>query len=96
VVPRELHLRIGARRGAEFPCPGCEPPCKAHDFKEMTRRHLNVFPPPCHVTAPVPRVECPEHGARRIKVPWPRAGSRFTLVFEQAADSVIDFSAVSP
>ena len=29
--------------------------------------------------------DCPEHGVLRITVPWAREGSRFTLLFEQAA-----------
>jgi transposase len=51
----------------------------------MTWRHLNFFQHHCYVTAPVPRVRCAEHGVKRIEVPWARAGSRFTLLFEQAA-----------
>jgi len=30
-------------------------------------------------------VRCSEHGVRRIQVPWARKGSKFTLLFEQAA-----------
>lgn len=33
----------------------------------------------------MPRTDCPEDGVLRIKVPWAREGSRFTLLFEQAA-----------
>jgi transposase len=33
----------------------------------------------------VPRTDCREHGVKRIQVPWVREGSRFTLLFEQAA-----------
>jgi hypothetical protein len=33
----------------------------------------------------VPRTDCPEDGVLRITVPWAREGSRFTLLFEQAA-----------
>jgi len=29
--------------------------------------------------------DCPDHGVKRIQVPWAREGSRFTLLFEQAA-----------
>ena len=87
--PHELHLRVGARRGAQFPCPTCGRSCKAHDFKEMTWRHLNFFEHHCYLTAPVPRVDCPEHGVKRIQVPWAREGSSFTLLFEQAALALV-------
>ena len=33
----------------------------------------------------MPRVDCPDHGVKRAAVPWARPGSRFTLLFEQAA-----------
>jgi len=83
--PHELRLSLKADRGSEFPCPECERMCKAHDYTDMTWRHLNFFQHHCYITAPVPRVRCPQHGVRRIKVPWARKGSKFTLLFEQAA-----------
>ena len=83
--PHQLHLEVAAERGALFPCPACGKPCKAHDFAEFTWRHLNFFQHHCYVTAKVPRTDCPEDGVLRITVPWAREGSRFTLLFEQAA-----------
>lgn len=84
-TPHKLRLSLKAERGAEFPCPVCGKMCKAHDFKEMTWRHLNFFQHHCYLTASVPRVRCPEHGVKRVQVSWARKGSRFTLLFEQAA-----------
>jgi transposase len=83
--PNELHLEVVAERGALFACPECKRACKAHDFESFTWQHLNFFQHHCFITARVPRVECPEHGVRRVAVPWARPGSRFTLLFEQAA-----------
>ena len=82
-TPHELHLVLGADRGATYPCPTCGQNCKAHDFEEFTWRHLNFFQHHCYLTARVPRVTCPNHGTRRIVVPWSRPGSNFTLLFEQ-------------
>jgi len=87
--PYELQLCAGTRSRAEFPCPVCGRACKAHDFKEMTWRHLNFFQHHCYLTAPMPRVSCPEHGVKRIEVPWAREGSAFTLLFEQAALALV-------
>lgn len=84
-APNELRIELAADRGALFPCPDCGRPCKAHDFAEFTWRHLNFFQHHCYITAKVPRTDCPEHGVKRIQVPWAREGSRFTLLFEQAA-----------
>jgi transposase len=83
--PHELHLRVEAERGAQFGCPVCGRLCQAHDFKDFTWRHLNFFQHHCYITAKVPRTNCPEHGVRRVQVPWAREGSHFTLLFEQAA-----------
>ena len=83
--PNELHLEVAAARGARFACPDCGRLCKAHDFAEFIWRHLNFFQHHCYVTARVPRTDCPDHGVKRIQVPWARDGSRFTLLFEQAA-----------
>src|SRR6267154_1089874 len=83
--PYELHLEVVADRGALFACPDCKRACKAHDFESFTWRHLNFFQHHCFITARVPRVDCPDHGVKRVTVPWARAGSRFTLLFEQAA-----------
>src|SRR3984957_9873399 len=83
--PHELHLEVAADRGSLFPCPVCGKPCKAHDFAEFTWRHLNFFQHHCYITAKIPRTDCGEHGVLRITAPWAREGSRFTLLFEQAA-----------
>jgi transposase len=89
VNPQELKIRLKADRGSEFPCPDCDQMCKAHDFREKTWRHLNFFQHHCYITAHVPRTNCPEHGVKSINVPWARKGSHFTLLFEQAAMTLV-------
>ena len=88
-TPNRLDLRIGADRGAMYRCPECGEMCKAHDFLEMTWRHLNFFQHHCYLTASVPRVNCPKHGIHRVQVPWAREGSRFTLLFEQVIMALV-------
>jgi len=88
-TPHELRLIIGAKRGAKYPCPVCGKLCSAHDFKEMTWRHLNFFQHHCYITAKVPRINCPEHGVKRVNIPWARKGSRFTMLFEQFAMTLV-------
>ena len=87
--PHELHLTVEAERGERYPCPECGEMCKAHDFKEETWRHLNFFQHHCYIHARVPRVNCSEHGIKRAQVPWARKGSAFTLLFEQAALTLV-------
>lgn len=87
--PHEVYLEVTADRGAEYPCPECGRLCKARDFQEFTWRHLNIFQYHCYVTGRMPRVDCPDHGTRRVMAPWAREGSRFTLWFEQAALTLV-------
>lgn len=81
--PSELRLQVAADRGSYYPCPKCGELCQAHDFKELTWRHLNFFQHLCLIKARVPRVACTKHGVHRVEVPWARPGSGFTLLFEQ-------------
>lgn len=69
-IPHELHMEIGAYRGAGYPCPGCGRTCKAHDFRDFTWRHLKFFQHHCCLTARVPRIDCPEHEIRWGDDPW--------------------------
>ncbi len=87
--PQELPLELAADRGSLFPCPNCGKPCPAHDFKELRWRHVNFFQHHCLLTAKVPRIRCPEHGVKRIVVPWARQDSHCTLLFEQVVMSLV-------
>lgn len=89
VSPHRLELYVEAERGSLFPCPECGKACPAHDFADKTWRHLNFFQHHCYLHARVPRTKCPEHGVKRIEVPWARPGSDFTLLFEQVAMSLV-------
>lgn len=89
VSPHRLELFVEAERGSLYPCPDCGKACPAHDFADKTWRHLNFFQHHCHLHARVPRTKCPDHGVKRIEVPWARPGSDFTLLFEQAAMSLV-------
>jgi transposase len=37
------------------------------------------------VHADVPRVDCPTHGVKQIRIPWAEPGSQFTALFERLA-----------
>lgn len=56
--------------------------CKAYDTTKKTWRHLNFFEHRAYLHARTPRVECSECGVKLVEVPWARAGSDFTLLFE--------------
>jgi len=81
---KRLDIKIGFKRGATFACPVCGAPAPAYDTSEKTWRHLNFFQYEAYLTACVPRVKCPnaDCGVKQVPVPWARAGSGFTLLFE--------------
>jgi len=87
--PNELQLNVGTERGTQFECSKCQQQCVAHDYQEKKWRHLNFFQHHCFIIAKVPRIKCPKHGIHLIDVPWARAGSGFTLLFEQVALSLV-------
>lgn len=80
-----LDIVLDFARGARFGCP--EPECAqrvcpVHDTADKTWRHLDFFQHQAFLHARVPRVRCAEHGVHLVAVPWARAGSGFTLLFE--------------
>jgi transposase len=80
---RRLDLRIDFPKGSRFCCPECgRRGLKVHDSEEKTWRHLDFFQHQAYLTARVPRVRCPEHSVRQVRLPWARERSGFTLLFE--------------
>jgi transposase len=77
-----LEIEIDFIKGAQLPCPSCGKSCPAHDTVSHTWRHMDFWQHPTFLRARVPRVRCSEHGVRKAGVPWSRAGSGFTLLFE--------------
>src|SRR6266542_4037578 len=80
---RRLDLYLDFPKGARFPCPeGDHPACPVHDTEPKTWRHLDFFQHQAYLHARVPRVSCPTHGTRQVRLAWARPGSGFTLLFE--------------
>lgn len=73
-----------------WPCPECDKPCGLHDHdKERAWRHLDSCAFQTHLHARIPRVNCPEHGVRQVRVSWAEPRSRFTAMFERLAIDVL-------
>ena len=80
---KRLDIEIDFKTGGRFACPDCgRADCPVHDTVKKTWRHLNFFQHQAFLHARVPRIDCPDHGARLVAVPWARPGSGFTLLFE--------------
>ena len=86
---RELHLRIGFVTGSKFQDEaGVD--CAVHDTIERQWQHLNFFEHHCFLHCKVPRITTSEGKVRTVGVPWARAQSGFTLLFEAFALALIE------
>ncbi|MBD3346113.1 MAG: ISL3 family transposase [Chitinivibrionales bacterium] len=67
---------------ATFRCPECNSSGPIHDHRVKRWRHL----PTCHlrtvIEARTPRITCPNHGVRQVRVDWADGNSSFTSLFE--------------
>jgi transposase len=77
----DLWLEHDATR---WPCPDCGELMAGFDHAEpRTWRHLDTCQFETHLHAEIPRVQCPTHGVRQVRVPWAEPRSRFTLLMER-------------
>ena len=79
---KRLDIYLNFKLGSKFKCPECATLCGAYDSNQLSWQHLNFFQYKTYLHAWVPRIECPEHGVKKIDVPWARDRSGFTLLFE--------------
>jgi len=77
-----LYVDIDFEEGSHFPCPVCGLACPVYDSEVKRWRHMNFWQHATFLSARVPRVQCGQDKVRQIEVPWARAGSGFTLLFE--------------
>jgi len=77
-------------KGLKWPCPECgtEGPLYDHG-EERVWRHLDSCQFQTLLHARPPRVECPKHGVRQVRLPWAEPRARFTLLFERFAIDVL-------
>ena len=80
--PKRLELKLEPVKGLHWKCPECDQYGPMHDSVERRWRHLNFFQYQSELVTKVPRCRCEKHGVRQVEVPWARAGSGFTLMFE--------------
>lgn len=73
-----------------WPCPECGTELAGFDHaEERTWRHLDTCQFQTHLHAEIPRVQCPTHGVKQVRVPWAEARSRFTLLMERLVIDLI-------
>jgi len=73
-----------------FACPDCDMSLPVYDHSaERAWRHLDSCAFATFLHASAPRVACPEHGVRQVRLPWAEPHSRFTMLFERLAIDVL-------
>lgn len=80
-----VHVWAEVRPRTEFLCPDCGARAPVYDHAERRWRHLDTCQFTTILCARVPRIQCPTHGTKTVRVPWAEPGSRFTLLFERLA-----------
>ena len=90
---QQVTITVDAGAGP-FPCPECQASVPGYDKKRRRWRHLDTCQFTTWIVAEVPRVECPTHGVKQIRVPWAEPGSQFTALFERFAIDVLRQCAV--
>jgi transposase len=80
-------------KGARWPCPECQEGKAAlaiHDHApERSWRHLDSCQYMTYLHARPPRVNCPNHGVKQVRLPWAEPKARFTALFERFAIDVL-------
>ena len=69
-------------------CPDCGAELVGFDHaEERTWRHLDTCQFQTHLHAEIPRVQCPTHGVKQVRVPWAEPRSRFTLLMSGSSST---------
>ena len=86
-----------AHEPTRWPCPDCGTELAGFDHAEArTWRHLDTCQFQTHLHAEIPRVQCPTHGVKQVRVPWAEPRSRFTLLMERLViDLILQCSTVT-
>jgi transposase len=76
-------------------CPQCRGRMHVKEWRMRRWRHLDSCQFKTILEASVPVVECAEHGAQTVQVPWAEGSNRFTLCFESFAIEVLQACSAS-
>ncbi len=84
-----IEVRMVLKESAVWACPECKSRMHIKEWRTRRWRHLDSCQFKTFLEAKVPVVECSEHGAQTVRVPWAEGTSRFTLFFERLAVEVL-------
>jgi transposase len=87
---QQIDVCVEHPSGTKFCCPECGRSLACYDHvRDRHWRHLDSCQFKTILHAAVPRVQCPEHGVKQVRVPWAEKQSRFTILFERLAIDVL-------
>ncbi len=90
-----IEVRLTLPHDSIWGCPNCSSRMHVKEWRERRWRHMDSCQFKTILVASVPVVECSEHGAQTVQVPWSEGSSRFTLYFERFAIEVLQACAAS-
>ena len=87
---QRVDVHVGHAKGTRLACPECGHELALYDHSgERVWRHRDSCQFLTYLHASPPRISCPEHGVRQVRLPWAEEGSRFTRLFEALAINVL-------
>jgi transposase len=90
VKEERVEVWAGHADSARWPCPECAAALPVYDHaEERAWRHLDSCQFQTYLHARPPRVQCPTHGVRQVRLPWAEPRARFTTLFERLAIDVL-------
>ena len=90
VKAQRVDVWAGHADGERWPCPECASPLALYDHaEERAWRHLDSCQFQTYLHARPPRVQCPTHGVKQVRLPWAEERARFTTLFERLAIDVL-------
>src|SRR5262245_33479485 len=90
VKTQRVEVWAGHAESARWPCPECAAVLPVYDHAEdRVWRHLDSCQFQTYLHARPPRVQCPTHGVRQVRLPWAEPRARFTTLFERLAIDVL-------
>ena len=91
----EVHVRVSPPADTLWVCPECETRAPIHDNQDRSCRRLDTCQFHTIAHARFPRLTCPTHGIRQLRVAWAEPGSRFTAMFVALAIDWLKQASVS-
>jgi transposase len=86
---QKVEVRVGYREGTLWACPERRERLPVHDHVERSWRHLDTCQFETVLVCRVPRLRLADGKVWTVPVPWAEKGSRFTLLFEGLAVTVL-------